>query len=573
MAGWLVTTATGILIVASLLFGGATVLAWRRRRAPAADLFAAVAGLTGVGALAVATVLVVDGPGGLLLGVTASVGLLVPVPWTLFAFEYTGRTELVSPGAVAAIGVLPAAGVVMIALSFGADLPIGGEASGAVAVVSTVVWTIYVLALLYSAALVVLGSGLLLWTFYRYDHLDPSSGTVLGVVGTIPWLSTVVGAQAGAVDPRALGAFTAVGTAAGASAALLTVTRLRLFDASPAAGAVGPSTVIEELDEVVVVTDADGVVVEVNDAGHAAMRGDTEAVLGTGVQRLFDAPLSDLRETDSVELQSESGRRLFEPTVSELTDQHGHRLGHAVVLRDVTERTTRQQRLGVFNRVLRHNLRNDVNAIVGYSDLLADDPDEPEPLADAISEVAVELAGIGEKARRIERLMASAEAETATVSLAPLAQNVLVNVAADHPDVDYERSVPPDIVVQGSGYMLENVLRNLVENAIEHNDAADPRVEVRATYDQTRIYPLTVSVLDNGPGMPDQEREAVLDGDETPLEHGSGLGLWVVRWAVTRLGGTVDIADRDGGGTRVTVSLPQAERRAATGEETRARTI
>jgi signal transduction histidine kinase len=249
--------------------------------------------------------------------------------------------------------------------------------------------------------------------------------------------------------------------------------------------------------------------------------------------------------------------------VSDLTDQHGHRLGHAVVLRDVTARTTREQRLEVLNRVLRHNLRNDVNAIVGYSDLLADDPDEPEPLADAIVEVADELAAIGEKARRIERLMATAETEADAVSLAPLAQNVLVSAAADAPDVTYERSVPADVVVHGSGYLLEHALRNLVENAIEHNDGDERTVELTASYDPEGTYPLTVSVLDDGPGIPEQDRAAVLDGDETPLEHGSGLGLWVVRWAVTRLGGEIDIVDREGGGTRVDLRLPRASRRTA----------
>ncbi len=573
MVGWLSTVATGMLLVATLVSGVAAWLVWRSRQAPAAELFASVVGLTGLGALAVAAVLALDGTGDLLLAMTASVGLLVPVPWILFVFEYTGQPELVSPGAVAAIGVLPAVGVVMIALSFGADLPMGAEASGATAVLSAVVGTIYVLSLLYSGALVLLGAGLLLWTFYRYEHLDPSRGTVLGIVGTVPWLSIVVGFQAGAVEPAALGAFTAGGTTTGAGAALLIVTRLGLFDAAPAAGNVGPSTVIEELEDVVVVTDADGAVVEVNDAGRAAMGTGAEAAVGADVATVFGRPLSALQETDTVELQSETGRRLFEPTVSELTDQHDHQLGYAIVLRDVTERTTRQQRLEVLNRVLRHNLRNDVNAIVGYSDLLADDPEEPEPLADAISEVAVDLAGIGEKARRIERLMARAERETRPAPLAPLAQNVLVSVAENHPEVDYERSVPPDVVVNGSGYLLENVLRNLVENAIEHNDAEHPRVAVRATYDETGTYPLTVSVVDNGPGIPDQERDAVLDGDETPLEHGSGLGLWVVRWAVTRLGGEIAIDDGEDGGTAVSVRLPQADRRGARSGETQARTI
>lgn len=570
MDGWVKTAAMGTLVVGGLLFGVAAALAWRRRDAPAADMFALVAGLSGVGALAVATVVAVDAPSNLLLAVTGSVGLLVPVPWVLFSFEYTGRTELVSPSAAAAIGSLPGAGVIGLTLFVAAGLPVGGSVSEGAAVAMTVLGTIQTLALLYTGALVLVGSGLLLWTFYRYEHLAPVAGTTLAGVGTLPWLSTVVGFQVGLLDPRALGASVAVGTLVGSVAALATVTRLRLFDAVPAAGAVGPTTVIEELDDVVVVVDDDGTVVDLNDAARESLEAGVTEAVGADVAAVLDASLSTLRHSDTVELQSTVGRRLFEPTVSDLTDQHDRRLGHAVVLRDVTARTTRQQRLEVLNRVLRHNLRNDVNAIVGYSDLLADDPDEPEPLADAIVEVADELAAIGEKARRIERLMATAESEAEAVPLAPLAQNVLVSAAADAPDVTYERSVPTDVVVQGSGYLLEHALRNLVENAVEHNDATEPTVELRGTYEPEQTYPLTISVLDNGPGIPEQDRAAVLDGDETPLEHGSGLGLWVVRWAVTRLGGEIDIDERSSGGTRVSLRFPRASRRSGTAGRARA---
>jgi len=570
MDGWVQTTVSGTLVAGGLLFGAAAVLAWRRRDAPAADMFALVAGLSGAGALAVATAVAADAPLNLLLAVTGSTGLLVPVPWVLFSFEYTGRTELVSPGAAAAIGALPAGGVIGLTLFVAADLPVAEAASGGASVLVTVLGTVQTLALLYTGALVLVGSGLLLWTFYRYEHLGPLAGTTLGAAGTVPWLSTVVGFQAGVLDPRALGAAMAVGTLVGSVAALTTVTRLRLFDAVPAAGAVGPATVIEELDDVVVVVDDESTIVDLNDAAHEALGASAVEAIGADVTTVLEAPLSTLRETDTAELQAATGRRLFEPTVSDLTDQHGHRLGHAVVLRDVTARNTREQRLEVLNRVLRHNLRNDVNAIVGYSDLLADDPDEPEPLADAIVEVADELAAIGEKARRIERLMATAETEGDAVPLAPLAQNVLVNAAAEDPDATYERSVPTDVVVQGSGYLLEHALRNLVENAVEHNDAAEPTVELRARYEPDGTYPLTISVLDDGPGIPEQDRAAVLDGDETPLEHGSGLGLWVVRWVVTRLGGEIDIGERPTGGTRVDLRLPRASRRSETTGRARA---
>jgi len=65
-----------------------------------------------------------------------------------------------------------------------------------------------------------------------------------------------------------------------------------------------------------------------------------------------------------------------------------------------------------------------------------------------------------------------------------------------------------------------------------------------------------LTVEDDGPGIPDHEIEAVESGRETALEHGSGLGLWVVEWGAAAIGADVDYADREPRGTRVTVSIP-----------------
>jgi hypothetical protein len=65
-------------------------------------------------------------------------------------------------------------------------------------------------------------------------------------------------------------------------------------------------------------------------------------------------------------------------------------------------------------------------------------------------------------------------------------------------------------------------------------------------------------IADNGPGIPTQERNTIETGDETPLQHGTGLGLWLVYWAISLLGGDVRI-DQSSSGTRVTLTLPRAD--------------
>ncbi len=67
---------------------------------------------------------------------------------------------------------------------------------------------------------------------------------------------------------------------------------------------------------------------------------------------------------------------------------------------------------------------------------------------------------------------------------------------------------------------------------------------------------LVLTIEDDGPGIPEHEVAAVESGRETALEHGSGLGLWIVEWAAAAVGADVDYAAREPRGTCVTVQLP-----------------
>lgn len=99
--------------------------------------------------------------------------------------------------------------------------------------------------------------------------------------------------------------------------------------------------------------------------------------------------------------------------------------------------------------------------------------------------------------------------------------------------------------------------RELVENAITHHDRDRPAVELRVRTDENRVV---VEVADDGPGISDLERSALLRGHETPLDHATRLGLWFVRWTVTNVGGDIAIEENDPRGSIVRLSLPRAKR-------------
>ena len=115
----------------------------------------------------------------------------------------------------------------------------------------------------------------------------------------------------------------------------------------------------------------------------------------------------------------------------------------------------------------------------------------------------------------------------------------------------------PPVETRANGEILIPVIRELVSNAVEHGGSApEPRVSVRVkeSSDTEGVDQWWIDVADSGAGISNHEVEVFEDAEEQPLQHGKGLGLWLVWWGVDRLGGEVSFdTDR---GTTVTVELP-----------------
>jgi signal transduction histidine kinase len=215
----------------------------------------------------------------------------------------------------------------------------------------------------------------------------------------------------------------------------------------------------------------------------------------------------------------------------------------------------REQRLGVLNRVLRHNLQNDMNVILTYAELLPEmDGDEQAEAAETIVEKGTGLVAHGVKARKIEEAMEAAEAGLVDHDLAEVVADVLADLREDYPEASIENDLPGSVPVAGIE-SLAFAVESLCENALEHNDAATPwlGVSVDREGDEVRL-----NVADDGPGIPEYERRNVTEGEETDLEHGSGLGLFLATWVAEKSDGEITF-DVDEDGSVVTLVLPPAE--------------
>lgn len=216
----------------------------------------------------------------------------------------------------------------------------------------------------------------------------------------------------------------------------------------------------------------------------------------------------------------------------------------------------REQRLEVLNRALRHNLRNHTSVILGYAETVRDratDEAVVEPVEDLIG-TAMDLIDLSDKARQIEAAMdtTSPYGERTPLELVSIVHDVVDNIADRYPEVDIIIDTPEQAWVTAIP-AIEMALENVVENACKHNEGPDPRVDISIITDDDSG--VEVQIEDNGPGIPKRERDVIAEGRETALEHGSGLGLWLVHWTMERSQGELRFGDPASAGTTVTLEF------------------
>ena len=259
--------------------------------------------------------------------------------------------------------------------------------------------------------------------------------------------------------------------------------------------------------------------------------------------------------TDDLTMRRRDGHRFAVETSAAMIELPDRTCLLASV-RDVTTRRRREQALQVFNRVLRHNLRNEMNVVIGQAQLLETASDEAtrHEHAAEILERAEAILSLGEKARLFQQLDENTDDATA-LDIRAVAERVRDAVRSAHPAATVAVEGPRALAKAGP--TIETALTELVENGIEHagHDAPTVTITIEAadTDDQ-----FAVDIADDGPGLPDGDRSVVEDGTETPLRHGSGLGLWIANWIVENNGGSMTVVRTGPDGTTIRLVLPTA---------------
>ncbi len=261
-----------------------------------------------------------------------------------------------------------------------------------------------------------------------------------------------------------------------------------------------------------------------------------------------------------VTLLGKNGREVpCELHLTVLPLDHGEFRGTVGVIREIAGRKRREQMLQVLNRVLRHNLRNEMNVILGRDELLEAPLDEDEAEhARIIRTTGESLIKLTEKIRWLSDLEELTTGHTVRVDIETRLRAIVANLETEYPSVDISFDLPERTEFHlriGRVTVFDFVLTELLENSVIHNDRPTPDIDVAAEAESQWIR---LTVTDNGPGLPSMERAVLERGSETPLEHGSGIGLWLVDWSLTTVRGDLSFSDNPGVGTTISLRFPRA---------------
>lgn len=336
---------------------------------------------------------------------------------------------------------------------------------------------------------------------------------------------------------------------------------------------------VEHAGHAIYITDTDGAIEYVNPAFEEITQyreeqaiGKTPEIMSSGqqpesyYQELWETVHSGEVWVDQEIMNQRASGELFyaDQTIAPITDTADNVVKFVAIMADRTDQIVSRQQTQVLSRVVRHNLRTELNVIDGYANEILE-VDDARTRAEYVHDIRERVEWLVEVSQKVNRAIQEfnrgvyrdAQPVCATTDRAA------AGVAEQFPQAEITTDLPSsELEVFGN---LSLILEELVENAIEHNDQETPSVTISIGREVAGDPPpmIRVEVIDDGPGIPPVEREVLEEGEESPLFHGSGVGLWTVYWTVTYAGGDISIAERSPRGTRVVVILPRVSVRAS----------
>jgi PAS domain S-box-containing protein len=236
----------------------------------------------------------------------------------------------------------------------------------------------------------------------------------------------------------------------------------------------------------------------------------------------------------------------------------GDQPGIVGVMIDISEQKHREQELIVLHRLLQHDIRNDMAVITGWIDVLADQTRGTQDIINRIQTASEQVLNLIEDTQEIVHTTSDDFAtESEPTHVRPMLETILEEKRELYPHAEFEIEYHGSDVAVAANALLSTVFRNLISNAIKHNDNPTPTVSISvATQGETA----RITFSDNGPGIPDEQESMLFKmGEKGSDSTGTGLGLYLCRQIVDSFDGSIRYEAPESGGATFCVEVPLTE--------------
>jgi len=286
-------------------------------------------------------------------------------------------------------------------------------------------------------------------------------------------------------------------------------------------------------------------------------------------RRLLQAMIE--HDTQPMGFRIEWGEKTISVSAAQVYDNrkdNNTNIGTVTVFRDFTHEAEVEKLKSTFVGIVSHELRTPLNAVLGYAEMFKEAVygpmnDKQVNMADRIMKNTQRLLGL------INDLLDQAQMEAGklTIHIAPLKPAELLDTlhglmdkTASDKRLRLTSEIDDDLpeILNGDAARLQQILVNLVNNAIKFTDQGEVRVGLLRTDDAK----WGIEVEDTGRGIPEADIPYIfetfrqVEGTTTRIHGGFGLGLAIVNQLVTLMSGDIKVESKVDVGTKFTVTLP-----------------
>jgi PAS domain S-box-containing protein len=577
------------LIAAALISSWVAIYAWSRRSTASAVALAVMAvAITEWCAGYALEIAGADLPTKLFWAKSQYFGIaLAPLMWLIFAVIHSNRDRNLTARDITLLSVIPA---ITVLLAFTTDS-------------NHLIWTEFHVTQSNGFSALEVSHGPWFWVHSVYSYLLLLVGTVIIVLRSIWRKQGPYRRQARALLVAVLAPWSAnILYITGLSpipnldltpfAFTITIVALawgvlgfQLIDLVP----VARGTVVEEMDDGVIVIDAQGRLADINPAALKLINLSRAQAVGRPALEVFSPWASqaeryrDVMEAlDEISVGQGEEQRWFELRLSALTDRRDRFAGRVITIHDITGRKRAQEALAIARdqaleasrlkskllASVSHELRTPLSGILGYAELMQ--LESFGPLAAEQKQALAQIVdGADYLASMISELLDEAQIEAGTLALkleACSPREILekaeasMTVLARHKGLDLMTTVEPGFPERliGDEHRLQQIYINLIGNAIKFTKAGNVHVKL---FQPDSVH-WALEVLDTGIGIPREDHDRIfepfqkLNSSLTRENRGTGLGLSITRQLVDLMGGEILLQSEVGLGSSFTVTLP-----------------